>query len=147
MEEEMYFTNASWWPGAECPQWELCSFGLQLHLLDKYLYLFSMFIALQKWHCVEEIAGKLRIQKCKDGSKEGTGKRTRSLKPGSSRDNREKVCDCEDTLYKPSRMDRRSHRQLSSSAGQRECPRPIPSLKMTHHLYNTALECWCFRGL
>uniref|UniRef100_A0A3P9L2E8 Sulfatase 1 n=1 Tax=Oryzias latipes TaxID=8090 RepID=A0A3P9L2E8_ORYLA len=90
----------------------------------------------QKWHCVEEIAGKLRIQKCKDGSKEGTGKRTRSLKPGSSRDNREKVCDCEDTLYKPSRMDRRSHRQLSSSAGQRYRPRFVH----TRHARSLSVE-------
>ncbi|XP_024135728.1 extracellular sulfatase Sulf-1 isoform X1 [Oryzias melastigma] len=90
----------------------------------------------QKWHCVEEIAGKLRIQKCKDGSKEGTGKRTRSLKPGSSYDNREKVCDCEDTLYKPSRMDRRSHRQLSSSGGQRYRPRFVH----TRHARSLSVE-------
>uniref|UniRef100_A0A8C4GE63 Sulfatase 1 n=1 Tax=Dicentrarchus labrax TaxID=13489 RepID=A0A8C4GE63_DICLA len=68
----------------------------------------------QKWHCVEEITGKWRIQKCKGGSKEGSRKRARSLRPRSSYDNRERVCDCGDAGFKPSRSDRRSQRQLSS---------------------------------
>ncbi|XP_015243597.1 PREDICTED: extracellular sulfatase Sulf-1 isoform X1 [Cyprinodon variegatus] len=75
----------------------------------------------QKWHCVEEITGKWRIQKCKGGSKEGSRKRVRSLRPPSSYDNREMVCDCDDPLYKPSRADRRSQRRFSS--GQRFHPR------------------------
>ncbi|KAM9839488.1 extracellular sulfatase Sulf-1 isoform 1-T1 [Aulostomus maculatus] len=74
----------------------------------------------QKWHCVEEITGKWRIQKCKGGSKEGSRKRARSLKPRSSYENQERGCDCGDSLFKPARMDRRSHRQLS---GQRYRPR------------------------
>ncbi|XP_034428134.1 extracellular sulfatase Sulf-1 isoform X1 [Hippoglossus hippoglossus] len=77
----------------------------------------------QKWHCVEEITGKWRIQKCKGGSKEGSRKRARSLKPRSSYDNRERGCDCGDALYKPSRAERRSHRQFSSSSGHRYRPR------------------------
>ncbi|XP_049913017.1 extracellular sulfatase Sulf-1 isoform X1 [Epinephelus moara] len=77
----------------------------------------------QKWHCVEEITGKWRIQKCKGGSKEGSRKRARSLKPRSSYDHRERGCDCGDTLLKPSRMDRRAQRQLSGSTGQRYQPR------------------------
>ncbi|XP_035474886.2 extracellular sulfatase Sulf-1 isoform X2 [Scophthalmus maximus] len=77
----------------------------------------------QKWHCVEEITGKWRIQKCKGGSKEGSRKRSRSLKPRSSYDNRERGCDCGDALFKPSRAERRSHRQFSSSSGQRFRPR------------------------
>ncbi|XP_039982404.1 extracellular sulfatase Sulf-1 isoform X2 [Xiphias gladius] len=77
----------------------------------------------QKWHCVEEITGKWRIQKCKGGSKEGSRKRARSLKPRSSYDNRERGCDCGDALFKPSRAERRSHRQFSSSSGQRYRPR------------------------
>uniref|UniRef100_A0A4W6DXI7 Sulfatase 1 n=1 Tax=Lates calcarifer TaxID=8187 RepID=A0A4W6DXI7_LATCA len=77
----------------------------------------------QKWHCVEEITGKWRIQKCKGGSKEGSRKRARSLKPRSSYDNRERGCDCGDALFKPSRAERRSHRQFSSSTGQRFRPR------------------------
>ncbi|CAK6972347.1 extracellular sulfatase Sulf-1 isoform X1 [Scomber scombrus] len=77
----------------------------------------------QKWHCVEEITGKWRIQKCKGGSKEGSRKRARSLKPRSSYDNRERGCDCGDSLYKPSRTERRSHRQFSASSGQRFRPR------------------------
>ncbi|XP_061568929.1 extracellular sulfatase Sulf-1 isoform X1 [Cololabis saira] len=77
----------------------------------------------QRWHCVEEITGKWRIQKCKGGSKEGSRKRARSLKPRSSYNNRDKACDCEDALYKPSKAERRSQRQFSSSAGQRYRPR------------------------
>ncbi|XP_075936579.1 extracellular sulfatase Sulf-1 [Anarhichas minor] len=77
----------------------------------------------QKWHCVEEITGKWRIQKCKGGSKEGSRKRARSLKPRSSYDNRERGCDCGETLLNPSRSDRRSHRQLSGSSGHRFRPR------------------------
>ncbi|XP_055363691.1 extracellular sulfatase Sulf-1 isoform X2 [Betta splendens] len=75
----------------------------------------------QKWHCVEEITGKWRIQKCKGGSKEGSRKRVRSLKPRGSYD-RERACDCGDAAFKASRTERRSHRQFSSS-GQRYRPR------------------------
>uniref|UniRef100_A0A669D364 Sulfatase 1 n=1 Tax=Oreochromis niloticus TaxID=8128 RepID=A0A669D364_ORENI len=75
----------------------------------------------QKWHCVEEITGKWRIQKCKGGSKEGSRKRARSLKPRNSYDNRERACDCGDAQYKPSKSERRSHRQFPSSTSRREC--------------------------
>uniref|UniRef100_H3CXM6 Sulfatase 1 n=1 Tax=Tetraodon nigroviridis TaxID=99883 RepID=H3CXM6_TETNG len=75
----------------------------------------------QKWHCVEEITGKWRIQKCKGGSKESSRKRARSLKPRSGYDNRERGCDCREPSFKPSKVERRSHRQLSS--GQRYRPR------------------------
>ncbi|KAM8882537.1 extracellular sulfatase Sulf-1 isoform 2-T6 [Synchiropus picturatus] len=76
----------------------------------------------QKWHCIEEITGKWRIQKCKGGAKEGSRKRTRSLRAHSTYENREAGCDCGDTFFKPTRTDRRSHRQLSSS-NQRYRPR------------------------
>ncbi|XP_061122048.1 extracellular sulfatase Sulf-1 isoform X1 [Syngnathus typhle] len=91
----------------------------------------------QKWHCVEEMTGKWRIQKCKGGSKEGGSKeggskqggskegggskRARSLRPRSSYDTQERGCHCSDALYKASRLDRRSHRQ--TSPGQRYRPR------------------------
>ncbi|XP_061660725.1 extracellular sulfatase Sulf-1 isoform X2 [Syngnathoides biaculeatus] len=75
----------------------------------------------QKWHCVEEITGKWRIQKCKGGSKEGPRKRARSLRPRSSYDAQERGCDCSAALYKASRMERRSHRQ--TSPGLRYRPR------------------------
>ncbi|XP_034025767.1 extracellular sulfatase Sulf-1 isoform X2 [Thalassophryne amazonica] len=78
----------------------------------------------QKWHCVEEITGKWRIQKCKGGgSKEGSRKRARSLKPHGDYDNRERGCDCGDNLYKTSRVDRRAHRQFPLPSGQRFRPR------------------------
>lgn len=71
---------------------------------------------------MEEISGKWRLQKCKGGSKDGSRKRSHSLKPRSSFDSRDKECDCEDPLYKPSKADRRAQRQLSSS-GHREFTR------------------------
>ncbi|XP_056154998.1 extracellular sulfatase Sulf-1 isoform X2 [Lampris incognitus] len=78
----------------------------------------------QKWHCVEEITGKWRIQKCKGGGpREGSRKRARSLRPRNSYDTRERGCDCRDGLYKASRSDRRSHRQFPSSSRQRYRPR------------------------
>ncbi|KAM3860515.1 extracellular sulfatase Sulf-1 isoform 2-T2 [Diretmus argenteus] len=79
----------------------------------------------QKWHCVEEITGKWRIQKCKGGGglKESSRKRARSLRPRNSYGNRERGCDCGDSLYKASRSDRRSHRQFPPSSGQRYRPR------------------------
>uniref|UniRef100_A0A8C7DQT0 Sulfatase 1 n=1 Tax=Oncorhynchus kisutch TaxID=8019 RepID=A0A8C7DQT0_ONCKI len=82
----------------------------------------------QKWHCVEEITGKWRIQKCKGGGlKEGPRKRARSLRSRSSYDSRQRdPCDCgpDSSLDKPSRSDRpgRSHRQFPPSSGGRgEC--------------------------
>ncbi|XP_035765322.1 extracellular sulfatase Sulf-1 isoform X1 [Neolamprologus brichardi] len=77
----------------------------------------------QKWHCVEEITGKWRIQKCKGGSKEGSRKRARSLKPRDSYDKRERACDCGDAQYKRSKTERRSHRQFPSSTSRRYRPR------------------------
>ncbi|KAL1006305.1 hypothetical protein UPYG_G00070550 [Umbra pygmaea] len=80
----------------------------------------------QKWHCVEEVTGKWRIQKCKGGGlKDGPRKRTRSLRSRSNYDSREREpCDC--SLYKPPRADRpgRSQRQYpAASGGQRYRPR------------------------
>ncbi|XP_064797705.1 extracellular sulfatase Sulf-1 isoform X1 [Oncorhynchus masou masou] len=79
----------------------------------------------QKWHCVEEITGKWRIQKCKGGGlKEGPRKRARSLRSRSSYDSRQRdPCNCgpDSSLDKPSRSDRpgRSHRQFPPSSGGR----------------------------
>uniref|UniRef100_A0A8C6WS22 Sulfatase 1 n=1 Tax=Neogobius melanostomus TaxID=47308 RepID=A0A8C6WS22_9GOBI len=75
----------------------------------------------QKWHCVEEITGKWRIQKCKGGQKEGSRKKVRSLRPRSSYDQRERGCDCDTAPLKPTRADRRSQRQFPS--GHRFRPR------------------------
>ncbi|CAL8401926.1 unnamed protein product, partial [Gadus morhua 'NCC'] len=98
----------------------------------------------QKWHCVEEITGKWRIQKCKGGGlKEGPRKRARSLRPRSSYDPRDardprdprdardpRGCDCGEpdagagaAPFKPSRSDRRAQRQFPVANGQRFRPR------------------------
>uniref|UniRef100_A0A667Z2L6 Extracellular sulfatase n=1 Tax=Myripristis murdjan TaxID=586833 RepID=A0A667Z2L6_9TELE len=78
----------------------------------------------QKWHCVEDITGKWRIQKCKGGGlKQSSRKKARSLRPHSSYDTRERGCNCGDPLYKPSRADRRAHRQFPPLSSQRYRPR------------------------
>uniref|UniRef100_A0A674C9Y1 Sulfatase 1 n=1 Tax=Salmo trutta TaxID=8032 RepID=A0A674C9Y1_SALTR len=68
----------------------------------------------QKWHCVEEITGKWRVQKCKGGGlKEGPRKRASSLRPHSSYNSREREpCGC--GLDRPGR----SHRQFPPSSGE-----------------------------
>ncbi|KAJ8376628.1 hypothetical protein SKAU_G00072080 [Synaphobranchus kaupii] len=76
----------------------------------------------QKWHCVEEITGKWRIQKCKGALKEGSRKRARSLR-SRAYDSREKDCDCGEGQYRPGRGDRRGHRHFSQPGSQRYRPR------------------------
>ncbi|KAG7488528.1 hypothetical protein MATL_G00035580 [Megalops atlanticus] len=76
----------------------------------------------QKWHCVEEITGKWRIQKCKGGLKEGARKKTRSLR-SRSYDSQERGCDCGDSQYRGGRGDRRGHRHLPQPPAQRYRPR------------------------
>uniref|UniRef100_A0A7N6BBT5 Sulfatase 1 n=1 Tax=Anabas testudineus TaxID=64144 RepID=A0A7N6BBT5_ANATE len=101
----------------------------------------------QKWHCVEEITGKWRIQKCKGGSKEGSRKRARSLKPRGSYD-RNRGCDCGDAPFKSSRTDRRSHRQFSSSSGQRKMQlslKPQYLLYFSHRVVFNSVFCICLR--
>ncbi|XP_018609827.1 extracellular sulfatase Sulf-1 isoform X2 [Scleropages formosus] len=76
----------------------------------------------QKWHCVEDIAGKWHIQKCKAGTlKEGSRKRTRSLR-GRSYDGLEKHCDCGES-FRGSRGVRRGHRPFHQPTGSRYRPR------------------------
>ncbi|MGH0121368.1 UNVERIFIED_CONTAM: hypothetical protein FKN15_072402 [Acipenser sinensis] len=75
----------------------------------------------QKWQCIEDTSGKLRIHKCKGSLKvSAKRKRTRSLRSRGSGSKEE--CDCGKTGYRPARGERRSHRQLSQ-ANQRYKPR------------------------
>ncbi|KAG9347951.1 hypothetical protein JZ751_003968 [Albula glossodonta] len=76
----------------------------------------------QKWHCVEEITGKWRIQKCKGGLKEGSRKKARSLRTRGY-DSKEKDCDCGEGQYRPSRADRRGLRHFPQPNSQRYKPR------------------------
>ncbi|XP_056306234.1 extracellular sulfatase Sulf-1 isoform X2 [Danio aesculapii] len=76
----------------------------------------------QKWHCVEEVSGKWRLQKCKGSLKEGSKKRTRSLR-SRSYDNREKDCHCGERPYKAAKVARRAHRQFGQSSNPRYRPR------------------------
>uniref|UniRef100_A0A8C1I5T6 Sulfatase 1 n=1 Tax=Cyprinus carpio TaxID=7962 RepID=A0A8C1I5T6_CYPCA len=57
----------------------------------------------QKWHCVEEVSGRWRLQKCKGSLKEGSKKRARSLH-SRSYDSREKDCHCGDRPYKSAKL-------------------------------------------
>nr|XP_055038263.1 extracellular sulfatase Sulf-1 isoform X2 [Misgurnus anguillicaudatus] len=76
----------------------------------------------QKWHCVEEVSGKWRLQKCKGSLKEGSKKRARSIRPRRY-DSRERDCRCGDRPYKTAKAERRAHRQFGQSSGPRYRPR------------------------
>ncbi|KTF78979.1 hypothetical protein cypCar_00009054 [Cyprinus carpio] len=76
----------------------------------------------QKWHCVEEVSGKWRLQKCKGSLKEGSKKRARSLR-SRSYDNREKDCHCGERPYKAAKAARRAQRQFAQSSNPRFRPR------------------------
>ncbi|XP_048030135.1 extracellular sulfatase Sulf-1 isoform X1 [Megalobrama amblycephala] len=76
----------------------------------------------QKWHCVEEVSGKLRLQKCKGSLKEGSKKRARSLR-SRSYESREKDCHCGERPYKAAKAARRAHRQFGQSGNPRYRPR------------------------
>uniref|UniRef100_A0A672K4F2 Sulfatase 1 n=1 Tax=Sinocyclocheilus grahami TaxID=75366 RepID=A0A672K4F2_SINGR len=73
----------------------------------------------QKWHCVEEVSGKWRLQKCKGSLKEGSKKRARSLR-SRSYDSREKDCHCGDRPYKGAKAARRAQRQFAQSSNPRK---------------------------
>uniref|UniRef100_A0AAR2IK84 Extracellular sulfatase n=1 Tax=Pygocentrus nattereri TaxID=42514 RepID=A0AAR2IK84_PYGNA len=73
----------------------------------------------QKWHCVVDITGKWRMQKCKGSLKATSRKRVRSLRLRSY-DSREKECRCGERGYKPARAERREHSlHMFSMAGYR----------------------------
>uniref|UniRef100_A0A672QUR0 Extracellular sulfatase n=1 Tax=Sinocyclocheilus grahami TaxID=75366 RepID=A0A672QUR0_SINGR len=72
----------------------------------------------QKWHCVEEVSGKWRLQKCKGSLKEGSKKRARSLR-SRSYDSRKKDCHCGDRPYKSAKAARRAQRQFAQSSNPR----------------------------
>lgn len=82
------------------------------------------FGAGQKWHCVEDVAGKWRIQKCKgplkEGPlKEGPRKKARSLR-GRGYDSREMECDCGEPPYRASGGGRRTQRPFGKPGNPRE---------------------------
>uniref|UniRef100_A0A8C2HRG6 Sulfatase 1 n=1 Tax=Cyprinus carpio TaxID=7962 RepID=A0A8C2HRG6_CYPCA len=76
----------------------------------------------QKWHCVEEVSGRWRLQKCKGSLKEGSKKRARSLH-SRSYDSREKDCHCGDRPYKSAKAARRTQRQFAHSSNPSYRPR------------------------
>ncbi|KAG8441959.1 hypothetical protein GDO86_010949 [Hymenochirus boettgeri] len=64
----------------------------------------------QKWQCIEDVSGKLRIHKCK-GSVDSVSlrKRTRSIN-SKGYGSRQKDCDCGDMDYRPGRNQRKKQR-------------------------------------
>uniref|UniRef100_A0A671MD72 Extracellular sulfatase n=1 Tax=Sinocyclocheilus anshuiensis TaxID=1608454 RepID=A0A671MD72_9TELE len=97
----------------------------------------------QKWHCMEEVSGKWRLQKCKGSLKEGSKKRTRSLR-SRSYDSREKDCHCGDRPYKGAKAARRAQRQFAQSSNPRKYMHYVQDLCFAHLLFILPWNHRCF---
>ncbi|TSK98398.1 Extracellular sulfatase Sulf-1 [Bagarius yarrelli] len=89
----------------------------------------------QKWHCIVDVTGKWRLQKCKGNLKAASRKRARSLRMRSYSP-RGKECHCEDRAYKATKSERRAHRHLSQSSR----PRYRPRFVHTRHARSLSVE-------
>ncbi|XP_069477264.1 extracellular sulfatase Sulf-1 isoform X4 [Ambystoma mexicanum] len=75
----------------------------------------------QKWQCIEDTSGKLRIHKCKaSATKLAVRKRARSINTRAYGSSRDKECNCGDADYRHGRAQKKGQRHFSRTPGPKK---------------------------